>query len=193
MDPDRISNIDDWLRFYKQKYTNLVIRPSDGAFLVLGPTSLDRENPIKTFPMRKGADAVQYVVGGENADIRAAAGEHLKTAAAERHAAVAAADAAYRSVEKEMLGAVQTWKNTATTAERAVAALEVGRLQAHMVTLDRGRQEARYPQRFIQSATLPRQLINYETRDERVIPYPVFRGVLTTATIAERTIAVDTL
>ena len=189
MDPDRISNTADWFRFYAQKYANLVVRPEDGALLVLGPTAMDRESPIKTFPIPKGVDALSAVL--DPAQV-AAASAILAAGTAARQEATATADEAFRATEKQMLEAVSVWRTGTNAAERAIAALEVGRLQAELQTLDRARQDARYPHRYIQSADLPRLVINYDPRDERLIPHPVFQTVARTTVVAERIIAADT-
>jgi hypothetical protein len=190
VNPDRISNIDDWLRSYKQKYANLVVRESDGALLVLGPSEMDRESPVKTFTLTKAVDAISATIGNTEAVTAATAGAHLSAATKARHEATTAADAAYRTAEKQMLEAVVMWRTSDSPAARTSAALEVGRLQRELQTLDERRQEARYPQRFIQSVNLPRMVINYDTRDERLIPHPVFHSIQATTNVAERTIPV---
>jgi hypothetical protein len=67
----------------------------------------------------------------------------------------------------------------------------IGILQKELSELDTARREARYPHRYIlEEKRLPRMVLNYATRDERVIQNAIYRTVPQTMTISERIIEV---
>ena len=138
---------------------------------------------------RKGLDALAILVNSEEKEqLRASAITRLATLREDRATAVATADEAYRGAEREYLDAVAAWKH-ATNAERGAAALVVGELHRGLEGLDRARQEARYPHRYIQQKELYRNVVDPDTRDMRKIPFPVFVSRTSDTDAKERSVA----
>ncbi len=136
----------------------------------------------------RGIDALPTILHSANEQLRASAIVRMTTLREEINAAVRTADEAYRMKEQEYLEKVAAWKQSATSQERAAGAIDVGRLQRELATLEEHRQSAKYPHRFLQLKELARVVINPDTRDERKIPHPVFVERTMTTTAAERTI-----
>ncbi len=136
----------------------------------------------------QGVDAIPTILHSTNEQLRASAVARMASLREEIAAAVKAADEAFRAKEQEYLEAVAIWKQSATSQERAAAAMGIGKLQRDLASLEERRQSAKYPHRFLQSQELARIVINPDTRDERKIPHPVFVERTMTTIAAERTL-----
>ena len=136
----------------------------------------------------RGIDALPTILHSTNEQLRASAIVRMTTLREEINAAVKVADEAYRMKEQDYLQAVADWKQSATSQERASAAIKVGHLQRELAALEEIRQSAKYPHRFLQIKELARVVINPDTRDERKIPHPVFVERIMTTTAAERSL-----
>jgi hypothetical protein len=184
IDPDRVGNVDAWLRWYKSNYANLVQRPSDGALMVLAPSTLDKENPVRTFPLDKGIDAVGYMIYGTDDKVRATAASHIEGRAKEQAARIASLEESYTQKEGELLEAVEEWK---ATRDPLITA-QIGSIQLELESIDRERENARYPTRYVAMMDLKRSIKDYETGDQRLMPFPVYVGRGTTISVGDRTI-----
>lgn len=194
IDPDRVGNAEAWFRFFKQGYTNLVQRTTDSALLVLSPTNPAVDNPVKTFPLQRGADAravMSTAADSGAAELRATAATQLDTLRAKRKSAMDAADEEYRSKEFELLAAIQEWKQLVDPTLRGVAARQIGVLQKELAELDERRSSAANTVRSIQSLQLMRAVSDPDTRDTRNIPYPVFRAYTSQFSPTEVVIGAD--
>jgi hypothetical protein len=185
IDPSRVSNIDNWFTFYKQKYANLVKRSVDGALLVLDPETLNRKSPVKIFEIPKGIDAITAM---QNPELRAQASTHLEELRGKRQEMIQQTFAEYKDVETQLLEKIAEWRQT-EPGTRIQLANEIGALQAKLEERNRAVEQAKYPHRFIQSDKLSRMTINYETRDERMTPFQVHRAVLYQTMPADRSIS----
>lgn len=135
-----------------------------------------------------GLDALPTLLHSPQEQLRASAQARLAAIREDIQQAVRVADEAFRHEEEAYLAAVAAWTRAATEAERAQAALAVGRLQVALAAADTQRQSARYPHRFIQQKDLLRNVIDPDTRDLRTIPFPVFVERTMTTTPTDRTI-----
>ena len=201
VDPARVNDLDAWLLNYKKGYTNLQQRLNDdegerGGLVVL---NTDGTEVVKRIPLQTGFDAIRSLIGNDSgsdsgsgsadtADLREKAAAHLEALTESRYTQQQTHEEAYRVTEKAMLEAVQIWKTAEDAATRAEAAIDVGRLQRDLQGLDAARRQARFPHRFIQSMDLPRKMVNYETRDERILPHVVFLAKAEATVPAERVI-----
>jgi hypothetical protein len=191
IDPDQVNSVDAWLRFSKRKYTNLYHRESDGALLVLSPSAPDVKSPVKTFTLAKGKDAIAVLVRDDTSpELRAEAETRMSDLTRELEGKRAAGFEAYREVEHQLLQAVQSWKES--DAPKSEKAMEIGRLQAHLETLDEARSKAKYPIRYIQEGIHERRVVDPASQDVRKIPYELYCTVVRYSDSAARTIAKDT-
>lgn len=188
IDPKKVTTLEKWVHYYKS-YGNVVKGP-ENTFLVLDPATLDEDVPVKTFTIGKGVDAISELqISGFRAP---EAQQLLETAAQSRAVAVDAVNQAFREKEQVMLREVQQWKTTNEPATKSLLADSIGRLQKELSELDTKRREAKYPHRYIlKESRLPRKVLNYATRDERIIQHTVFRTVPQTTLLADRLIEED--
>jgi hypothetical protein len=192
--PAKISDIASWFQYYKHgKTTNLVVRPSDGALLVLDK-DLNRESPVKVLEVPRAVDALVALQGAGAAaaqeSLRASATTRMDMLTTTRRDATAAAEAAYREREQALLEAVEAWKQAEGESARRQAAVTVGELQKDLAALDAERRAAKYPHRYIRDDMVSRMHINYEERNESNVNMWVTQHPLTVA--AERSIEVGT-
>jgi hypothetical protein len=192
--PAKIHDVGSWFQYYKHgKTTNLVVRPSDGALLVLDK-DLRMEAPVKVLDVPKAVDALAVLQRADGAsastDIRARAGSHMEVLRAAREEAIRAAEVAFREVEQSLLETMESWKQAEGEGARRVIALRIGELQKELADLDASRRTARYPHRYLQNKPVSRMLINYEERNESQVSMWVAQHPLTAA--AERSIEVGT-
>ncbi len=193
--PEKIANIDDWLRFYKQKYSNLIQDSKNGTLLVLDPTTMDSSSPVKTIKFGKAIDAIAYINGATpDMELRAQCQSKMEAISAERNHAVIALQDEYLSVEKSLLETVRMWKSIDPddVTTRATLAREIGGYQTQLRDLDESMRTTKNPHRFIQDIELSRMMIDYTTRDERKVPFSVYKTVLLQTMPVERSIVVDT-
>lgn len=195
--PAKISDIASWFQYYKHgKTTNLVVRPSDGALLVLDK-DLRMEAPVKVLEVPRAVDALVALQGGAAVaasaaadSIRASATSRMEMLTSSRRDSTNAAEAAYREREQALLEAVESWKQADSEGARREAAVTVGELQKDLAVLDAERRAARYPHRYIRDDTVSRMHINYEERNESNVNMWVTQHPLTVA--ADRSIEVGT-
>lgn len=140
----------------------------------------------------KGLDAIAILANSTNEQLRASATTRMTSLREDITKAVDAADVVYREKEAEYLVAVSYWKRAASAQERTEAAQKVGHLQRELAKTEEVRQSARYPHRFIQQKDLFRSVIDPDTRDARVIPFPVYLERTMASNPTERSILIPT-
>jgi hypothetical protein len=172
--PNKIETIDDWIKGTAKRYGNLILRKSDGAMLVLDPTTLDASAPVKTFPRTKAIDAIAYLNTGDVPQLREQAATRMATLTSERNAAVETTNEVFRAKEKELLEKHQQWRNAETESDRTIVATEIGILQKELATLDTQRRQATFPKRYILEKEMKRIILDDDTGQKRTAQRTVF-------------------
>ena len=199
--PDDVTNIDQWLFYYKLGMRNIV-KGEDGALLVLDPEQMAADRPAayaaaKRIPFKKGYDAVAVLASTTaSPELRASAAEKLLELRTARTEAAAETMGNYTAIERQLLEAAADWNTSITQAGRKGKAMQVAELTRQLAEADKETSDARYPHRYLVSETeLQRKAINYATMDERKLKHALYRTVLSDTTANERvvvTIAADT-
>lgn len=195
--PDRITSIADWYKYYERKYSNLV---TDGAaYLVLDPEQMQedpaaaRRNPVHVFQAPKGRDYITILA-------HPTAPEELRVAAiAKRDAivqgradAIQTARAEFVGNEREVLAAVDAWAAAETADARAAATRDVVYATEATASANAAYIATRYHYRAErEEEDVLRKMLRYETRDDRKVPYSIYRTYLQFAEPKERIIAGD--
>ena len=194
VDPEKVTNLDKWLFYYKKKYGNVVLGDA-GEYLVLDPTlartDFDTafEDPVKTIPHLKGQDYITILATSAKPVLRAAAEEKREAFLNSMKPEIEAAQEAFDNIEQELLEATETWNAAADSASRQEAALRVGQLSQQLDGAATTLQQAKFPQRYIYTETnLLRKNVDYATHDERATKYHLYRTVLETTEPAQRTL-----
>lgn len=185
--PDLVVDIDSWLRYYNDKYRNIVYK--DGAMLVLDPANLSGE-PVKTIEPSKGDDYVTLLVSSDTTPERREAAEAARNAIEElRQESIRAARTVFLDAEQELLTAMDAWRAANTEVDRTAAANQVGHFTKAIEEAERAFRSATYPHRYVTfDEGLPRKIMNWDSRDERKVN--IYRLVNETTTPNDRTVIV---
>jgi len=185
--PELVVDIDSWLRYYNDKYRNIVYK--DGAMLVLDPTNL-KAKPVKTIEPAKGNDYITLLVSPTTTPERREAAEVARSAIeAKRQESVKEARTVFLEAEQDLLAAMDAWNVADTGVARKEAARQVGLFTKAVEEAERTLRSATYPHRYVTSdEELPRKILNWESRDERKVN--IYRLVNETTTPKDRTVIV---
>jgi len=188
IDPALVVDIDSWLRYYNDKYRNLVYK--DGAMLVLDPTNMSGE-PVNTIEPVKGDDYVTLLVSSTTPPERRDAAEAARNALDERRReSIKEARTDFLKVEQDLLLAMDAWRAADTGVARTAAANQVGHFTKAMEEADRALRSATYPHRYVTfDEGLPRKILNLDSRDERKVN--VYRLVNEATTPKDRTVIAE--
>jgi hypothetical protein len=184
IDPKKVTSLEKWVQ-YHESYGNVVEGPNH-TFHVLDPKTMDAEAPVKTFEIAKAYDAITVLQSEELRAFHDQARTLLETAGALRTSKVATLNQQYKEREHELLKQIQVWKTSSEAGTKSLLADIIGRLQKELGEIDTARREAKYPHRFLLTEKLARSKIYPATRDERLLPYSVFRTVPQTTIVKER-------
>lgn len=197
IDPDRITSIEDWYKYYERKYANLV---TDGTnYLVLDPARMRddpaaaRADPVRTFQPPKGRDYIAILAHPKSPEeLRVAAIAKRDALVQGRADAIQTARAEFVGNEREVLTAVDAWAAAETPDARAAATQGVVIATEATIAANAAYSESLYHYRAEhEEEGVERKRLNYETRDDRKLPYSVYRTYLQFAEPKERIIAGD--
>lgn len=187
INPDLVVDIDSWLRYYNDKYRNIVYK--EGAMLVLDPANLSAK-PVKTIDPTKGDDYITLLVSSATPPERREAAEAARNAIEEhRQESLKEARTVFLDVEQDLLTAMDAWRAADTGTARTAAANQVGRYTKAMEDAERTLRSTAYPHRYVTfDEGLPRKILQWDSRDERKTN--VYRLVNETTTPKDRTVIV---
>jgi len=187
INPDLVEDIDSWLRYYNDKYRNIVYK--EGTMLVLDPANLSAK-PVKTIEPTKGDDYVTLLVSSDTSPERREAAEAARNVIEEqRQESLKEARAVFLEVEQDLLAAMDAWRAADTGTARTAAANQVGHFTKAMEDAERTLRSTAYPHRYVTfDEGLPRKILQWDSRDERKTN--VYRLVNETTTPKDRTVIV---
>lgn len=185
--PDLVTDIDSWLRYYNEKYRNIVYK--NGAMLVLDPANLSGP-PSKTIAPTKGNDYVTLLVSSDTTPEDREAAEAARSAIEEiRQESIKEARTVFLEVEQDLLLAMDAWHTADTEAARTAAAQQVGHFTKVVEEAERTLRSVTYPHRYVAfDEGIPRKILNWDSRDDRKAN--VYRLVNETTTPEDRTVIV---
>ena len=172
IDPELVTDIDSWCRYYESKYTNIIY--DKGSMLVLDPTVMAsdpkeaRANPAKTIVALKGVD-YNDVLGSSSVseELRAAADAKRKAIHDVQTESVTTAATTLMDAEQDLLVAVDAWRVAEDDSSRTASAIEVGRLTKEVEVAERSLRSATYPHRYVKEEVVEMKNIDYATHDDR--------------------------
>jgi len=190
IDPARVETIDEWLKFYEQRYTNL--RLDDGGYLsVYDPA--DSKKLVKRITLKKGVDAAQVLASSDTSKLRADAITSYDELRASKKTAIAIASAEYVEKEAELLVQSHLWEQSRDTAQRATLARQIGVLTRELEQLDKKLQDATYSRRTIrENENMTGQMIDYRSHDTSKLGYTLHYCIPEYTTVSERIVSLPT-
>jgi len=197
VDPDRVTDVDSWTKYFKRGYQNVVI-DEDGSFVVLDPALTKTDFPAalkgvkKPIPHLMGEDYLTVLADPKSSsELRAAAEARLTQIRNELDARITASKIAYSEAETELITVNQNWKHAPDAPTRIVLAQAVAAANMAVAAAERSLRLAQAPQRYIiDYKDIPRMLLKPGSGDDRPIKNVIYRIVPQVTTVEERVIVV---
>ena len=167
IDPERVNTLDDWIKYYDQAYTNLIL--DDGGHCSVYDTA-DSKKLVKRIPLKKGFDAFQLLAASESSELRARAVTKHDELLGEKKRKVSEISAEYATKEAELIEQTTLWNQSQDAAQRAALARQIGTLSRELAELDTKRQSAMYANRHIISEeSVTHQMLDYKSHNPKGI------------------------
>lgn len=166
IDPAKITNAFEWVDAYKNLYKN-IIHGANGDLQVMDTE--DMTVLAKTIPHTMGEDATVVLASSKNVELRAHAQAKQNSIRDTIQFNVDEARATFIQIENDLLLTVDDWTHTTDVAEKRNHAFRVGQLTKQLQDAESVLRSAMYPFRHTMTQVIPRRLINYEKKDDRVI------------------------
>ena len=154
-----IKDFEGWVSAYKDRRGDLIMRPEDGALLVL--------DPKQVFPVRKGYDAIYVLQRTTPNKIQETAIKRLEEIGATRQENVDQAQTHFQTVEHQLLEKVKEWKTVQDPIIRIGITKEIGVLQKQVSEASTALQHAITPFRYGIDGGVVELLLDYETKREK--------------------------
>lgn len=175
-----ITDLDTWLYAYKKKKPGVNLA-SDGTFTVINTKKPDE--PSRIIPHILGVDAYRILNDNVHPELRAAATAKLTELEVAAMGGVDAAYETFRAAEAAYMTEIEKWDQV----HNAEHAMSVARTQRELATADTQYRDAKFKHRSILSLNgLPRLVLDYRTKDDRVLPFTLELGKYETNKSAER-------
>ena len=164
IDPAKIVNVQTWLEAYQNGYKNVVFGP--GGELQIQDTDL--LVIVKTIPHLLQQDSELVLASGLRTPLYEKA--LLQNAAMNKaiHTNAHEAQSAFIKIEKELLETIEQWES-ADASEKAKLSLLIGELTQKLQEADERMRTAQNPYRYIKSESIPKMLVNYASKDPRMM------------------------
>jgi hypothetical protein len=173
IDPAKIPDAETWVKYYTAKFANLVLRKSDGAYLIYDPTKLAddfegtlKSEPAKVIKVRKGYDAFVLANNGVSKELRDKAGEKIQTVITTYKGAFEQESKEYKTVEKELFEKVNEYRSTEDKIAKAKLAKTIASIQQNLAEIDEKRYNSLYPIRTTLDKTFPYKYVEYESKSD---------------------------
>ena len=168
---EKVTDIAGVVTELKRKAQNVSLNLETGGFDVTDA----KGKVLKTVYPVKGIDAA-YVVNRSTIDEDVAqSGEFLKTQRDASGKGASDAETAFAETQDDLIRAVGRWNSTAPGATKVALAIEVGRLQRELATLERRLRDAQYNYREVLPVSVLRKLYAPLSNDERATTYNVYK------------------
>lgn len=169
IDPERVTSLDDWIKYNKQAYTNL--RMDDDGNCSVYDTA-DSKKLVKRIPFKKAVDIYQPLAAYESSELRARAVTKHDELLGEKKRMVREISAEYATKEAELIKQTTLWNQSQDVPQRAALARQIGILSKELSELDTKRQSAIYANRLIISeGAITHQMIDYRTHNPKQIEF----------------------
>lgn len=154
-----IKDFESWISAYKDRRGELMMRPEDGALLVL--------DPKQEFPVRRGYDAISVLQRNTPNKLRETATTHLGEVAITRQETIEQAQTHFQTVESQLLEKVKEWKTVQDPIIRIGITKEIGVLQKQVEEASTALQTAITPYRYKVDTTRVETFSEYGIKNEK--------------------------
>jgi uncharacterized protein YqgV (UPF0045/DUF77 family) len=140
----------------------------------------------KSIKPESGADAIYVVNRSSKEEDVTHSGEFLRDQRLAAQKQAAAIETAFAEKQDELMAIVERWTAAAPGATKVALAIEVGRTQRELATIERRLRDAQYSYREALPCSALRRLYSPLSNDDRVTPYSVYKLTQTLNTSDER-------
>jgi hypothetical protein len=196
VDPAKIVDANVWVQYFKAKYINLMLRKSDGAYLVFDPTKYlenpektKSEEPAKVIQVKRGYDAIVIANFSKSKELRDKAGEKLHSLQTSSAGKFEELSKDYKSLETQLFEKIEEAKISEDLVARVKLIKEIGLLQKQLADKDVERYNVKYPLREnndLYDKIVPYKYIEYESFSDKDVALSVFNTFQTK--IADRVV-----
>lgn len=150
-----------------------------------------RDKVVKTIVPEKGFDAI-YLINRSSIDADVEqSGEFLAKKRQDSIATSSAVETIFAETQDDLLRAVDRWNATTPGASKVASAIEVGRLQRELATLERRLRDTQYTYREVLPFPALRRLYSPLSMDDRGAPFSVYKLSQTLNLSKERTVPIS--
>ena len=172
VDPTRVTTLEEWLKFYKQKCGNLILE-TDGRFSVYDPEDINKH--VKNIPLRKGVDVQSVLASGDTSELRGHAVAKYDTIMEAKRVAKEGLTEAYVAKEADLLRLTSEWTRSPESATKVPFLGPITHVSKELGALDRQLRDTMYPRRAIVSdGHVTRHQLDYRTQDPRKLDVTLY-------------------
>jgi hypothetical protein len=185
--PEKTNDIAGVLSELKRDAQNISFNLDLGGFDIID----GKGKVVKTIVPEKGLDAI-YVINRSSVDPDVEqSGEFLAKKRQDSVVSSSNVETAFAETQDDLLKAVDRWNATTPGASKVASAIEVGRLQRELATLERRLRDTQYKYREVLPFPALRRLYSPLSMDDRGMPFSVYKLSQTLNLAKERTIPVS--
>lgn len=168
---EKVTNVAGAINEIKRKVKNVSLNLQTGSFDIRDAKGVVK----KSIKPESGADAIYVVNRSSKEEDVTHSGEFLRgqRVSAQKH--VATIETAFAEKQDELMAIVERCTAAAPGATKVALAIEVGRIQRELATIERRLRDAQYSYREALPCSALRRLYSPLSNDDRVTPYSVYK------------------
>jgi hypothetical protein len=168
---EKVTNVAGVINEIKRKVKNISLNLQTGSFDIK-----DAKGAVKkTIKPESGVDAIYVVNRSVKEEDVTNSGEFLKAQRITSQKLAATIETAFAEKQDELMATVERWTAAAPGATKVALAIEVGRIQRELATIERRLRDAQYSYREALPYSALRRLYSPLSNDDRVTPYSVYK------------------
>jgi hypothetical protein len=168
---EKVTSVADAINEIKRKVQNVSLNLQTGSFDIRDAKGVVK----KTIKPESGADAIYVVNRSSKEEDVIHSGEFLKDQRLAAQKQAATIETAFAEKQDELMAIVERWSASAPGATKVALAIEVGRTQRELATIERRLRDAQYSYREALPCSALRRLYSPLSNDDRVTPYSVYK------------------
>jgi len=176
--PEKVNDIAGVVSALNSKVQNVSLNLDTGNFDIKDA----KDRVLKTIEVKKGYDAAYVINRSTKLDDVEHSGEFMKAKRDEKYKAITPIETNFAEIQEDLLRAV---------ARGTPGAIEVGRLQSELATIERRLRNTQYNYREVLPINALRRLYSPLSNDDRVTTYEVYKLNQTQNLAAARTVPIS--
>ena len=168
---EKVTNVAGAVNEIKRKVQNVSLNLQTGSFDIKDAKGVVK----KTIKPESGADAIYVINRSSKEEDVTHSGEFLMGQRVASQKQAATIETTFAEQQDELIAVVERWTAAAPGATKTALAIEVGRIQRELATIERRLRDAQYSYREALPCSALRRLYSPLSNDDRVTPYSVYK------------------